>query len=114
MKYLIALALIIVTLFNIAATPRQTPYEHRVYRPTVLTSEQTEIELPSTRIAIHTTIVNRGSGTLYIKFEDGTINTSTDVYLLEGESLQNIDVPWHKLEMLAVTQSAEVMIIVTF
>lgn len=114
MQQIIAFILIVITLVSTAATPRPSPYEHKVLRPTVLTTEQTEIELPSTRVAIHTTIVNRGAGTLYIKFDDGTINTSSDVYLQSGESLQNLDVPWHTLELLAVTQSAEVMIIVTF
>lgn len=114
MNKIFAILLIISAVASFASAPRPYPYQYLVSRPTVLTTEQTEIKLPSKVVAIHTTIVNRGAGTLYIKFADGEINTQSDFYLLSGESLQNIDVPWNTLELLAVTQSAEVEILVTY
>lgn len=114
MKKICAITLLFLTFAAFAAAPRPYPYQYFVQRPTVLTTEQTTIELPGKLVAIHTTIVNRGGGTLYIKFSEGQINTQTDFYLLSGESLQNIDVPWHTLELLAATQSAEVELLVTY
>lgn len=115
MRRLAVIILIIITVLPVVAiTPRSQPVSWLVYRPTVLTTEQTSYTIPGGHIAQHTWIVNRGTGTLYIKFEDGTINTSNDFYLSSGESLQNVDVPWKTIELLATGASASVELLVTY
>jgi len=115
MRRLAILAVILlVALQAVAVTPRTQPLSWLVERPTVLTTEQTTYTIPGGHIAQHTWIVNRGTGTLYIKFEDGTINTSNDFYLSSGESLQNVDVPWKTIELLATGASASVELLVTY
>jgi hypothetical protein len=115
MKKIIAGIIILSILIPVvAAAPRTQPVSSKVFRETVLTTAQTELVIPNQHYAQHTWIVNRGAGTIYLKFEAGTIDTATDFYVLSGESLQNIDVPWRPMELLAVTQSADVEILVTY
>lgn len=110
----ILLLILLVALPAVAVTPRTQPVSHLVYRPTVLTTEQTSYTIPGGHIAQHTTITNDGTGTLYIKFADGTINTSNDFYLLPSESLQGIDVPWKTIELLATGSSVNSRILVSY
>ena len=115
MKKIFAIVIVISILIPVvAAAPRTQPVSAKVFRETVLTTAQTELTVPNQHYAQHTWIVNRGAGTLYVKFESGTIDTAADFYLLTGESLQNIDVPWRTMELLAVTQSCDVEILVTY
>lgn len=110
----VLLLILLIALPAVAVTPRTQPLSWLVERPTVLTTEQTSYTIPGGHIAQHTWIVNRGTGTLYIKFEDGTINTSTDLYLSSGESFQHLDVPWKTIELLATGASASVELLVTY
>jgi hypothetical protein len=108
-----AIALLFLSLFLMAADPAY-PDHGAVYRKTVLTTAQTEIILPTSHVALETTIINKGTGRLYVKFESGTINTSTDFYLESGDTLPRVNIPWNTIEMLATSTSAECELVVSY
>lgn len=113
-KSLVLIMGVIIAIVLIAATWRITPLTSAVYRGTALTTEQTTITLPGSKNAVETIISNDGTGTLYIKFSAGTINTQTDFYLAAGESIQNINIPWRTLELKAASSSAAYRILVSY
>ncbi len=111
---LIILLAFIVLALSIAATYRREYSVHIAsYRRTVLTSAQTTVTLPD-YFAQEFYIVNRGTGTVYIKWGSGVVNLSTDTKLKSGEATPVMHLPWTTIEMLAETSSAEVEILVGY